>query len=122
MGKTRRHPRPPLHHIDLKEETLDRLHNLKIHRDEPIYEVADRSSKSLELLPIVIEERDECRKNIGSLQPIITSNGTAMEGMLEYALEKGIIFPTTLECFKNDVRKHIETFYNKKKQLPIISN
>jgi hypothetical protein len=118
MGRTRRckGPRPQLHHTDLKEDTLDRLHRLKKHRDEPIYDVADRASQALDIIPEVVNNLDICRKNISKLHPIITNNGTAIDGMLEHGFKNGFIFPSTLECFSEDIQKYIEDFYNKKKQ------
>lgn len=49
MGRTRRTDRPPpMTTARIPYETIDRFHNLKNHKDEPLYKVLDRACTILE--------------------------------------------------------------------------
>lgn len=98
MGRTRRMgPRPALSATDMKYDTLDRFHNLKKNKHEPLYDVYDRACTTLE------EQTDinEIRTNIGKLQKKVTANGTALSLFIEDAT------PEQLQSYLNKHRNQL---------------
>jgi len=84
MGRTRRMGRrPPLACSDIQYDTLERFHNLKKHKDEPLYSVYDRACTALEERTDIKESLDRAYEGNRKIQKRLTEKSTDVFGFIE---------------------------------------